>query len=121
MVDGPAGRAGAGLTGAAGVDVTAGGGAGAGATLAGAEDVAAGAEDVAAGADVVLVGAAGVSGAGGGIWNPARGPMPSRINKMATAPPMTISTLPVAVLNHRVGADPVSVSATGSLSACAIS
>jgi len=64
--------------------------------------------EVAAGADVVeLVGAAGVSGAGGGILKPASDPIPNRINKMRTAPPATISTLPVSVVNQPVGADAV--------------
>ncbi|MFL0288547.1 hypothetical protein [Mycolicibacterium mucogenicum] len=64
--------------------------------------------EVAAGADVVeLAGVAGVSGAGGGISNPASDPIPSRSNKMTTAPTTTISTLPPSVLNHFVGADAV--------------
>lgn len=94
MVDGPVGGAGAGAAGAADVDVATGGGAGADVTLAGADDVAAGA------GVVELVGVAGASGAGGGIWNPARAPIPSRINRMATEPPPMISTLPVSVPNH---------------------
>jgi len=66
------------------------------------------ADDVAAGADVVeLVGVAGGSGAGGGILNPASDPIPNRINKMRTAPPPIISTLPVSVVNQPVGADAV--------------
>jgi len=114
-VEGPVGGAGFGLAGTVAVGVVTGGGAGAGVPVVEAADVD-------AGADVVeLLGADGVSGAGGGILNPARAPIASRINKMTTAPTPIISTLPASVLNHRVGADSVSAFATGAVSASAIS